>query len=205
MTGQRELSDMDAVVLAGGQSTRMGTPKAHLPFRGSTLIGTVVAALQPLFRTVYVVSRDLERLSGLDATLLIDDRDDQGPLVGLVRGLSESDSQWCFAVGCDMPFLSPPVIRRMAGLLDNCDVLAAVVEGQIQPLHAFYSTARLRAAQCLLNAGNTSLKALLDASRVRTVDARSFLDVDPELTSFMDLDTEEEYRAAQRMAESRGS
>ena len=88
VTSRPELPDMDAIVLAGGQSARMGVPKAHLPFGSSTLIETVVTTLRPVFKTVYVVGRDRERLAGLGATLLIDDRDEQGPLVGLARGLS---------------------------------------------------------------------------------------------------------------------
>ena len=200
VTDQPELRGMDAIVLAGGQSARMGVPKAHLPFRDSTLIETVIAILRPVFRTVYLVGRERDRLSGLDATLLIDDRDDGGPLVGLARGLSASDAPWCFAVGCDMPFLSPRVIGRMADAIEDCDVLAASVEGHVQPLHAFYSTACLPAALRLLDEGNTSLRALLNASRVRSVDARGFVDVDPELDSFRDLDTAEEYNAALRIA-----
>ena len=196
VTNQPELRHMDAIVLAGGQSVRMGVPKAHLPFGGSTLIETVIAALRPLFRTVYVVGRERDRLAGLDATLLIDDREYSGPLVGLARGLSASDAPWCFAVGCDMPFLSPRVIGRMASLLDDCDVLAASVEGHVQPLHAFYSTACLPAALRLLDEGDTSLRALLNASRVCSVEARRLLDVDPELDSFRDLDTPEEYNSA---------
>lgn len=200
MIGPPDLHDMDAIVLAGGQSVRMGVPKAHLPFGDSTLIETVVAALRPLFRTVYVVGRDHEPLADLAVTPLTDGRDDRGPLVGLARGLSASDAPWCFLVGCDMPFLSPQVIGRMASLLDDCDVLAASVEGHVQPLHAFYSTACLPAALRLLDEGDTSLRALLSASRVRCVDARGLVDVDAELDSFRDLDTAEEYDAALRIA-----
>ena len=199
--GRPDLHDMDAIVLAGGQSVRMGVPKAHLPFGDSTLIETVVAVLRPLFRTVYVVGRDHEPLTDLAVTALTDDRDDRGPLVGLARGLSASDASWCFLVGCDMPFLSPQVIGRMASLLDDCDVLAASVEGHVQPLHAFYSTACLPAALRPLDEGDTSLKGLLAACKVRSVDGSDFLDLNPELTSFMDLDTEDEYRAARRIVE----
>lgn len=201
MIGRPDLQDVDAIVLAGGQSVRMGVPKARLPFGDSTLIETVVAALRPLFRTVYVVGRDHEPLADLAVTALTDDRDDRGPLVGLARGLSASDASWCFLVGCDMPFLSPQVIGRMAGFLDECDMLAADVEGRLQPLHAFYSTRCLPAALRLLDEGDTSLKGLLAACKVRSIDGSEFLDLDPELTSFMDLDTEEEYRAARRIVE----
>ena len=183
----------------------MGAPKAHLPFGNATLIETVVATLRPVFKTVYVVGRDRERLVDLGVTLLIDDRDEQGPLVGLARGLSASDAPWCFAMGCDMPFLSPLVIRRMASFLDDCDVLAAYVEGHIQPLHAFYSIGCLPTALGLLDKGNTSLKALLAACKVHSIDGCDFLDLDPELTSFMDLDTEEEYRAARQIVERVGA
>ena len=196
---------MDALVLAAGQSSRMGMPKAHLPFGDATLIETVISALRPLFRTVYVVGRDRDRLAGLGAELLIDDRDDQGPLVGLARGLAASDGPWRFAVGCDMPFLSPPVIRRMASFLDDCDAMAAIVEGRTQPLHAFYSTGCLPAALGLLEMGNTSLRALLEACKVRSISGSELLDVDPELTSFMDIDTHEEYMAARQRAERAGT
>ena len=179
----------------------MGVPKAHLPFGDSTLIESVIAILRPMFRTVYVVGRERERLAGLDATLLIDDRDDSGPLVGLARGLSASDAPWRFLVGCDMPFLSPRVIGRMANLIDDCDVLAARVDGHVQPLHAFYSTRCLPKAMELLDAGDTSLRALLAVCKVRSLDGSDFLDLDPELSSFVDLDTEEEYRAARRIIE----
>ncbi len=204
MTNPLDLREIDSIVLAGGQSARMGVPKAHLPFGDSTLIETALATLRPLFRMVYVVGRDRERLAGLGATLLIDDRDDQGPLAGLARGLSASDGPWCFAVGCDMPFLSPRVIRRMASFIDDCDALAAKVAGRIQPLHAFYSTACLPAALGLLEKGDTSLKGLLEACKVRSVDGVEFHDLDPELASFKDLDTEEEYRAARLMVERKG-
>ena len=104
-----------------------------------------------------------------------------------------------------MPFLSPQVILRMASFLDGCDVLAAKVEGRIQPLHAFYSTGCLPTALGLLENGTTSLKALLATCKVQYVDGREFLDLDPELASFVDLDTEEEYRAARRLAERVGA
>ena len=183
----------------------MGVPKAHLPFGNATLIETVVATLRPVFKTVYVVGRDRELLVDLGVTLLIDDRDEQGPLVGLARGFSASDAPWCFAVGCDMPFLSPRVIRRMASFLEDCDVLAAYVEGHIQPLHAFYSIGCLPTALGLLDKGSTSLKALLAACKVHSIDGCNLLDLDPELTSFMDLDTEEEYRAARQIIERVGA
>jgi molybdopterin-guanine dinucleotide biosynthesis protein A len=93
----------------------------------------------------------------------------------------------------------------MASFFDDCDVLAAYVEGRTQSLHAFYSIGCLPTALGLLDKGNTSLKALLAACKLHSIDGSDFLDLDPELTSFMDLDTEEEYRAARQIIERVGA
>ena len=112
----------------------MGSPKALLSLGNATLIETVISRLQPIFRQVLVVTRDSKEFRELNALVLTDQRLEKGPLVGLARGLSVSDAPWCFVVGCDMPFLHQEVIQRMALHLDSCDVLAARVDGHLQPL-----------------------------------------------------------------------
>ena len=118
MSQRPDISELDAIVLAGGNSRRMGSPKATLPFGATTLAGAVVAALQTVFRQVLVVTREQaslsDCLSGFDVEILEDERPLQGPLVGVVRGLAHSDAPWCFVAGCDMPYLRVDVILRMA-------------------------------------------------------------------------------------------
>lgn len=192
--------DMDALVLAGGESRRMGASKAALPFGEGTLAGAVVSTLRPLFGRVLVVARESQGWLGEGVELLTDDRPERGPLVGLARGLGASEAAWCFVVGCDMPFLRPEVILRMAERLDGCDVLAPSIGGRVQPLHVFYSQRCLAPARRLLDSGVTSLGALLRLCRVRTVAASDFLDLDHYLMSFRDVDTREEYEAARELA-----
>ena len=83
---------MDAIVLAGGDSRRMGFPKAFLTLGDTTLIETVISRLQPIFRRVLVVARDSKGLTDLDAVVLTDQRMERGPLVGVARGLAISDA-----------------------------------------------------------------------------------------------------------------
>lgn len=191
---------LDAIVLAGGQSKRLGTPKALLPLGDTTLIGAVLSRLKPVFRQVIVVAKQGHNLPNLGVELLTDDLPEQGPLVGLVRGLAASDAPWCLLVGCDMPFLNPHVISRMAERLEGCDILAPYLEGRMQTLHAFYSRECLPTANKLLGDGVTSLQALLRRCRVKSMGADEFLDLDPDMLSFRDVDTPEEYRAAQELA-----
>lgn len=193
--------DLDALVLAGGESRRVGSPKALMPLGGTTLIRTVIALLHPLFRRVVVVARDNQALASLGIEVLTDARPERGPLVGLARGLAASDAPWCFVVGCDMPFLRPQVIHRMAAHLGGCDILAPQVEGWLQPLHAFYGQGCLPYAEELLDSGVTSLRALFPLCKVRGIAAADFLDIDPELLSLKDVNTMEDYQAAQRLVQ----
>lgn len=206
MSNQNQLHtrDMDAIVLAGGDSRRMGFPKAFLSLGSTTLIEVVVSRLHPLFRRVLVVARDSRGLGDLDAIVLTDQRPERGPLVGLARGLASSDAPWCFVVGCDMPFLRPEVISRMAlhlGTPSAGDVLALKLAGHLEPLHAFYSPRCLPIIERLLDQGVTSIQVVFQSCKVSSLEPNVFLDIDPEFLSFRDLDTEDDYRAALRLAQ----
>lgn len=179
----------------------MGFPKAFLSLGNTTLIETVISQLQPVFRQVLVVARNSKGLRDLDATVLTDQRLERGPLVGVARGLAVSNAPWCFVVGCDMPFLNPEVIRRMALHLDDCDVLAPKVAGYLQPLHAFYSKRCLSIAKKLLDYGVTSLQSIFPSCTVKSLESDLLLDIDPELLSFRDVDTVDDYRAALKLVQ----
>jgi molybdopterin-guanine dinucleotide biosynthesis protein A len=196
MVESSDLSHLDAIVLAGGDSRRMGADKATLAFGDSTLVETAVGILQPVFRKVIVVTRDRSSLSGLDVEILEDDSQLQGPLVGVARGLNHSDAPWCFVAACDMPFLQVEVIKGMAGHLTECDAVIPEFQGRLQTLHAFYRSSCLPVAQELLAQGNSSVRALASNVRVTQLSESDFSSVPDGLKSFRDLDTMEEYRDA---------
>ncbi len=193
-----DILQLDAIVLAGGDSRRMGTAKANLPFGETSLVGAAVAALRPVFRQVLVVARDRASLVGLDAEILEDDRPLRGPLVGVARGLAYSDATWCFVAACDMPYLQADVIREMAAYLVDCDVVVPEHNGQLQTLHAFYSRSCLPIAEDLLEHRITSMKDLVSLCRVTKVSQDHFAAIPGGLRSFRDLDTIQEYDNALR-------
>ena len=191
-----DISQLDAIVLAGGNSRRMGSPKATLRFGDTSLVGAAVDALRPVFRQVLVVTRDRNSLTGLDAEILEDERPLHGPLVGVARGLAHSNAPWCFVAACDMPYLQAEVIREMAAYLIDCDAVVPEDNGRLQTLHAFYSTGCLSIAEDLLEQGITSMNALVSRCRVIELAPDHFAGVPGWALSFHDLDTPEEYRAA---------
>lgn len=190
--------NVNAIVLAGGSSERMGYPKALLDFDGLRLIDRIINVLEPIFHKVLVVGGDPEIIS--DRIVIADDNILNGPLVGLQRGMLVSDASWNFVIGCDMPFLNSMVIKRMAGRLQDTEVVLARIEGHLQPLHGFYSRGCLPNIHTLLNGGVTSLRALISLSDISILDSRDFIDIDPELRSFQDIDTPQEYHEALNLA-----
>jgi len=187
-----------AIVMAGGQSRRMGGDKATLRFGDATLLHTVVGIVQPLFARVLVSVR--ARRSDIDLPQICDAHPDAGPLAGLCAALEQAGTPWIFAVATDMPFVKPALIEVLAARRAGFDAVVAVVGGHPQPLAAFYSVSCLPSIRALLDDGGTrSLRAALGQLHVAYVDSSELRAADPGLASFFDLDTPQDLAAARRI------
>jgi len=189
------ITDCTAVVLAGGNSKRMGRDKANLLLGGQTLMQHIVATMQQNFPEVIVSVRQLRPES--DMPQVCDDPVHTGPLAGLAAGLERAGTPWVFAVACDMPFIAPAVIEYLAWRRADCQAVVPMVHGYPQPMAAFYAASCLTVAQdCLKGSGKHSLRALLDRLRVCYVSEQEMLAADPQLRSFFDLDTPQDVAQA---------
>src|SRR5437764_14574009 len=92
------------VVLAGGKSSRMGRPKAWLPFHGQPMLARVLDRLAPLFEERVIVRAPGQELPEVPARFVEDEEPGLGPLAGLLAGLSAVTRPLAFAVSCDAPF-----------------------------------------------------------------------------------------------------
>ncbi len=191
------IADCTGLVLAGGESRRMGVDKPGLEFGGTTLLGRAVGRLQTLFPRVVVTVR-VPR-AHVAVLQVCDEHPAGGPLAGLCAGLAAVDTPWVFAVASDMPFLRPEVIRLLAMRREGVQAVVPVIRGFPQPLAAYYATSALPVIRALLDApGRHSLRAALERLDVSLVDEDALLAVDPGLRSFFDLDTPADLAAARR-------
>jgi molybdopterin-guanine dinucleotide biosynthesis protein A len=182
------IKDSIAVIMAGGDSRRMGQDKANLLLGERTLLQSVAATLQPLFPEVIVSVR--QPRPEINLPQVCDDPAHSGPLAGLAAALERASTPWIFAVACDMPFITPAVIEYLALQRADCQAVVPVVGGYPQPLAAFYSGNCLDVVRNILNSnGKHSLLALLEMLQVRYVGEDQMQAVDPQLRSFFDLDT----------------
>lgn len=196
------ISDCTALILAGGESRRMGQDKASLLLGERTLLQSVVATVQPLFAEVIVSVRQPRH--EIDLPQVCDDPLHTGPLAGLVAGLERASTPWIFAVACDMPFITSTVIEYLAQQRAECQAVVPMVSGYPQPLAAFYAASSLpRARDCLNGVGKHSLRELLGCLQVRYVNEAELLNADPALASFFDLDTPQDVAIAMNKLESK--
>ena len=183
-----------AIIMAGGDSRRMGTDKASLLLDGQTLLQSVIATMQQLFPQVVVSVR--QPRAGIDLPQVCDELPNGGPLAGLVASLGKITTPWAFMVACDMPFVVPEVVELLAGYRLQHQAVVPVVHGHPQPLAAFYAASCLAPLRASLAAQQRGLRDVIKQLDVRYVDEAEMLEADPHLRSFFDLDTPQDVEAA---------
>jgi molybdopterin-guanine dinucleotide biosynthesis protein A len=190
-----------AVVLAGGQSSRLGQDKSFLVLDGLPLIAAVVKKLSRLSDDLVVVTNDPERyeLLGMPARLVPDERPGEGSLMGIYSGLKAARHPRALAVACDMPFLNLPLLRYMLPLAEGHDIVIPRIDGYLEPLHAIYGKACLPAMARLLAEGRRQIIAFFPSVRVRYVDTDEVDRFDPHRLSFVNVNTPGDWERAQQL------
>lgn len=157
------------VILAGGQSSRMGTNKALLDLGGEPLIQRLAKRFQTWFPQVVVVTNTPDLYSFLGLPMAGDRIPGLGPLSGLEAGLSASRFPHAFFCACDMPFVSAALIRFLVELAPNHDIVVPRLSGEFEPMHAVYSRSLLPEITAKLDARRLKLLSIYDGARVREV------------------------------------
>ena len=191
------------IVLCGGKSTRMGSPKALLPFGRETMLQRVVRLLGSVVTPIVVVSaRDqaLPMLPGY-ARIARDERKGRGPLEGLRAGLKAlpASVEAAYVTSCDVPLLVPDFVRLMVDLLGDHDIAVMEIDGFPHPLSAVYRRAILPHVEALLAGDRLRPADLFDALKTRRVRPSEVASVDPGLLTLRNLNTPEEYREALKL------
>lgn len=192
-TTNAPFSGVTGVILAGGKSSRMGSNKALLPYRGGRFIEAIYRQLSSLFEEVLVVTNTPEQYAFLGCRMVSDLYPDMGALAGLHAGVAHSRTPHIFAVACDMPYLNTDVIRTLVARRHRSDVVIPEGENGLEPLHAVYSRTCLPALETALHTGKRRLISFFPEVRVATVPRDTIRFVDPDLDSFKNINTPADY------------
>jgi molybdopterin-guanine dinucleotide biosynthesis protein A len=189
--------DLTGIVLAGGASQRMGRDKALLELDGKRLIEVVIERMAQLCAQVLVVADNARPYAGLEVPVVEDRFRGVGVLGGLHAGLEAAAHELALAVGCDMPFLDPDLLRAFVGWAEGFDV-AVLRYGdgeQVEPLHGVYRRTCLPAMEAAIRTGRRRIISFFPQVRVRYVTPEDVTPFDPALRSFHNINTPEEWEA----------
>ena len=198
--------DASSIILAGGQSRRLGFDKTALRVDGQTMLERTVGLMAALCRgDVVVVTAAASERSLAGARLVADLYPGKGVLAGIYTGLSAGTAAYSLVVAADMPFLSAGLLSYLLSLAPQHDVVVPVLNGYAEPLHAVYSRACLQPIEQQLKGDKApriiSFFADVDVRRVAEAD---LLPHDPQLLSFFNINTPEDLQRAQAIGRERG-
>lgn len=133
-------SEIAAVVLSGGKSTRIGKNKSFLNIGSSFFLDVIIKKLKRVFDEIYVVTDKPSTYQKIGINCLLDIFPERGPLGGIYTALELIDVNYIFVFACDMPFLSTQLINSMIEKIDKrYDAIVPLYKRHAEPLHSIYA------------------------------------------------------------------
>lgn len=186
------------IILAGGESKRMGFPKHKLTVEGRDVISHLHDRLGGLFAETIVVGRDALPVPA--GVRVVEDRFImRSPLVGIHAGLSASQTDLCVVIACDMPHVEPKLVEHLLTRAADVDVVVPIVRGYFEPLCAAYRRSCVRPVERMIRHGNLKVSSLYGRVKLREICEIEITASDPDLRSFANLNVLESvavYRGA---------
>ena len=198
--------DRSAIILAGGFSSRLGEDKGLITLAKKPLVKHVLDATKNLTDETVVVTSSKDQATryadvlGAAAQVLVDSENIQSPLIGALTGLEVARGKYSVLLSCDIPFASRDILSL---LLELCPKRSATIprwpNGFVEPLQAVYCTGpALDAARNAFSRGKLDMRAMIGGLKgVRYVSTLVLRQLDPELRSFLNVNSVSDLRKAE--------
>ena len=194
---QKRITKIEAFILAGGASSRMGTDKSQLLLEDQTFVERIAATLLTVTDSIRLVGgRENSELSTVP-----DVYPQWGALGGLHAALSACRRDWAIVVACDLPFVTSELFRSLASHRGHHDAVVPMQpDGRPQPLAALYRIDPCaRRATELIEAGRRRPLDLLESVNTRWVDFTEIANLDQAQTFFVNINTPDDYYGISRV------
>jgi molybdopterin-guanine dinucleotide biosynthesis protein A len=210
--GENPLLENSAIVLAGGSSSRIGEDKGLVELSNKPLIKHVLEKTKNLVDEKIVVvhsktqAEKYTHVLDSNVRVVIDKVDIRSPLAGAITGFESSSGEYSLLLSCDTPLVAKDILQL---LLELCVNKSAVIPRwpncYIEPLQAAYcNKMALKAAKDSLCTGNLKLQGMIDRLRnVRYVSTLVLEQLDPDLTTFFNVNTALDLKRAAALLNSR--
>lgn len=183
------IQDVSIAILAGGQSRRMGTDKSFVAVDGKPMVERVLGQVQTLDLPIFIITNQPDHYRYLQLPIFTDVITHKGSLGGLYSALYYSKTPYTLCVACDMPFLVPELLRHIIQIRHEYDAVVPEVNRYLQPLHAVYSAACMKPLYEQLQNNNLAIYDLFHRLNTRIVSQSALMQFDPDLRSFINVNT----------------
>jgi molybdenum cofactor guanylyltransferase len=192
-------NEVTGVLLAGGNSRRMGEDKRFLIVGEETLLERGLRVLRSMFQEVLVVIAQDSTPLRVDAVVVRDLIPECGSLGGLYTGLMQATTPWVFVVACDMPFLDQAVIAEFTKRKGVADIVMAKLAARLHPMHALYGKRCLSPLKQMIQMRQLKIQELVShvSLHVQYITETDLFTIDPSGRSFHNVNTPADLEAAQ--------
>ena len=190
--GYSELyQDLTVVILAGGQSKRMGSDKGFLPFSNSTFSSKVIALGKSISDVVIVSVGDHNHDSYSQENILTirDEKPETGPMGGVISVLPHIKTSWFLVISVDTPMVNQEMISELWMSKERFEAVVFESGNRIHPLVGLYHISTKGFWSNCYSKNNLKVTDLVNQLRLKTSEANS--DVTSRLKN---INTPDEYK-----------
>jgi len=178
-----------AIVLAGGDSSRMGQDKSFLFADNLPMIEKIVRQLTGHFREIVIGANDIEKYRFLNLPVVPDMEKGKGPLMGIYSTLLCSKHEINFVVACDIPDLNMDYVKELIRQAKCHEIVVPTWgDGKFEPLFAVYNKSILDKVKKMLDNGQRKISLLFESTDVQ------YLPIPDAGKWYKNLNTREDYK-----------
>ncbi len=195
------MKNVTTVILAGGESKRMGKDKAFLLWNGKTFLRHILEKVSQFSDEIIISANKSEHIYKEQikdikkpVKIIKDKNPYSGPLNGIVSCFDYISNNNVFIATCDTPDINLEVIKYLFKNLKGFDAVIPVINNKFQPLNTFYKKEAISVGKNLYEKGNKSLFKWVENLNVKYISDKDLKKYDPYLSTFRSINTPEEYR-----------
>lgn len=185
--------NINAYILTGGKSERMGENKAFLTLNNQKFIDIIYRELSSIFEDVFIVTKEEYGSLYKGYKVIYDIIPDQSPIIGILTALIHSDSKVAFIKSCDNPVFSIDLIKRMINLAEKYDIVIPYLKDGYHPLFGVYSKKCIDVINRQIKKNNFKVVDFLRFLNVYLITEEEAIKYDKNLISFFNINTKKDY------------
>lgn len=182
-------------ILAGGASKRFGKNKLALEYRGRSFLQIIVETLSQVSEDIIVSGENCENLNVSPCSCFSDDFPLKASIVGIHTALRNAGNPVVLVVAGDLPLVKAEVLHLLIERFfsGGCDAVVPMVGGFLEPLVAVYASRNIAILEENIRANRLKIVDFIRRIKTVTIPEREIRALDPELLSFMNINTRGDY------------